>query len=216
MASITHDWTVADLLDQFGAIPVSRIRLDPAPGTATEQHVVDIESREDRLYELIDGVLLEKTIGFYESYLAGLLIQFLGAFAREHDLGIVAGADGTLKILPEQVRIPDVSFVSWDRLPNRQLPAEPIPQLAPDLIVEVISKSNTRKEMDRKLREYFQVDVRLVWYVYPDSCSVSVYTGPDKLTELTDDAILDGGDVLPGFALPLAQLFAKPQQTDPN
>ena len=210
MASATPDWTVADLLNQFGAIPVSRIRLDPAPGTATEQDV-DLEAREDRLYELIDGVLLEKAIGYYEAYLATLLSTYLTNFATEKDLGIVAGADGTLRLLPEQVRIPDVSFVSWDQLPGRAIPTEPIPLLAPDLAVEVISKGNTVQEMDRKVQEYFQAGVRLVWYVYPASRSVRVYSGPSEVTGLSVDDVLDGGEVLCGFQLPLAELFAKPK-----
>ena len=205
-------WTVADLLEQFGPIPASRIRHDPPPGTATEKDVIEIEAREDRMYELIDGVLVEKVMGFYESYLAALIVRLLGNFSDEHDLGIVAGADGTLKLFPDQIRIPDVSFVCWERLPDRQLPTEAIPQLAPDLAVEVISEGNTPEEMDRKLREYFQAGVRLVWYVYPKRRSVRVYSRPDDTTELSGDSNLDGGDVLAGFQLPLRQLFAPPQQ----
>jgi len=135
----------------------------------------------------------------------------IGSFADERDLGIVAGADGTLRLFPQQVRIPDVSFVCWERLPDRRLPSEPIPHLAPDLAVEVISEGNTREEMERKLREYFQAGVRLVWYVYPKNRAVRVYTDLDNMTELTDDANLDGGEVLPGFQLPLVQLFASPR-----
>jgi len=108
--------------------------------------VTEIAAREDRLYELFDRVLVEKVMGFYESYLAALLLQFLGAFVRERDLGIVAGADGIVKLLPDQIRIPDVSYVSWRRLGGRELPAEPIPQLTPDLVVEVVRKGNTSQE----------------------------------------------------------------------
>ena len=91
MASATPDWTVADLLNQFGAIPISRIRLDPAPGAATEQDVVDLEAREDRLYELIDGVLLEKVLGYFEAYLACLLSTHLTNFARPVIWGSLRG-----------------------------------------------------------------------------------------------------------------------------
>ncbi len=214
MSSVTTSvLTLADLLDQFGPIPASRIRHDPPPGAATEQDVIEIEAREDRLYELIDGVLLEKTMGYYESFLAAQLIRFLAAFSEQHDLGIVAGADGTIKLFPEQVRIPDVSFVGWEQLPGRRLPAAPIPQLIPDLAVEIISEGNTRREMERKLRDYFQAGVRLVWYVYPATRSIRVFTSPESSTELTGDAVLDGGDVLPGFQLSLAKLFAVPQES---
>ena len=72
---------------------------------------------------------------------------------------------------------PDVAFFSLDRLPGGGVPDDPIPLLVPDLAVEVISKSNTRKEMDDKLREYFEKGVRLVWYVRPRRRVVNVYRG---------------------------------------
>jgi hypothetical protein len=67
---LTADWTVADLLNRFGPILLRRVRQDPAPGSATEQDVIDIHDKEKRLYELVDGVLVEKTMGIQESYLA--------------------------------------------------------------------------------------------------------------------------------------------------
>ena len=152
--SVSTSWTVADLLTQLGSIPAHRVRLPPLPGTATKQDVIEIEARENRLCELVDGVLVEKPRGYYESRLAALILHFLEDFLEEHDLGMVLGADGTLEILPHLVRIPDVSFISWDRVPSRdELPAEPIPNLVPDLAVEVLSESNTPEEMKRKLRE---------------------------------------------------------------
>jgi len=93
-------WTAADLLDHFGPIPLHRIRHDPAPGAATEDDVVEIHLREDRLYELVDGVLVEKTAGTYESYLAVSLIEVLAAFVRKHRLGIVLGPDGMMRLSP--------------------------------------------------------------------------------------------------------------------
>lgn len=210
MASTPTSWTVADISDQFGPIPVGRIRTVPKPGFATEQDVVDIETHEDLLFELYDGVLVEKVMGFYESFLAGLLVQYLNEFSQQHDLGIVVGADGMLKLLPGEVRIPDVSFISWDQIPDRRIPREPIPALAPTIAVEVISKGNTQKEMERKLGEYFAAGTRLVWYVYPDSRSVSVFTSPTTRVVLDENQTLDGGDVLPGFELPLSRLFQAP------
>ena len=109
------------------------------------------------------------------------------------------------------MRIPDVSFVSWDRLPGRTFPREEIWKLAPDLAVEVISRSNTRQEMARKLADYFSAGVRLVWYVYPAASEVEVYESPDKHVTLSIQDTLDGGEVLPGFRLPLSTLFAQPQ-----
>jgi Uma2 family endonuclease len=199
--------SIADLLEELGDIPASRVRLYPYPGTATEKDVIEIEARENRLYELVEGVLVEKAMGYRESLLAALLIHFLTEFALRHDLGIVAGADGTIQLAFKLVRIPDVAFVSWARLPNGEIPAEPIPALAPDLAIEVLSEGNTKREMERKLREYFAAGVRLVWYVEPKARAVRVYTAPDQETRLDESQTLDGGAVLPGFALPLGPFF---------
>jgi Uma2 family endonuclease len=103
-----------------------------------------------------------------------------------------------------------VAFVSWERIADGQFPEKPIPDLVPDLTVEVISRSNTRKEMDEKLEEYFEKGVRLVWLVRPRTRVVDVYTAADKFTRLTASATLDGGVVLPGFSIVVGDLFRKP------
>jgi Uma2 family endonuclease len=207
--ALPTSWTIADLLEHFGQIPPERIRLHPAPGTATEQDVSDLQAREDRLYELVDGVLVEKPMGIRESCLAGLIIRLLGNFVDNYDLGLVTAPDGTLRLAPGLVRIPDVAFISWARLPRRQYPDEPIPDLAPDLAIEVLSPGNTEKEMARKVKDYFFAGTRLVWLVDPDKRTVLVYTAPDQWTRFSERQTLDGGAVLPGFRLPLAQLFAR-------
>lgn len=202
-------WTLADLFERFGAMPAYRIRNIPPPGMATEEDVIAVQVHQDRLCELIDGVLVEKTVGYYEARLAAVLVYFLEGYAHKRDLGICLGADGTVRLFPGQVRIPDASFFAWDRFPNRELPAEPIPDLAPDLAVEVLSEGNTKKEIDRKLREYFQAGTRLVWYVDPKARTVRVYTSPRRSRLVTEDQALDGGTVLPGFKLPLKKPFAQ-------
>ena len=204
-------WTAADLAERWGPIPLHRIRHLPEPGTATEEDVIEIHNREDRLYELIDGVLVEKTVGAYESYLAVLLTHLMLGFVRPQRLGIVLGADGMMRLAPGLIRIPEVSFISFDRLPNRKVPRTPVADLAPDLAVEVISPSNTRKEMDEKLHDYFHSGVRLVWYVYPAPREVHVYTAPDHCMIIRETETLDGGAVLPGFQLALEELFAEPE-----
>jgi len=197
-----------DLLVRFADYPPERIRLTPAPGTATKQDVLDIDRTEGKLCELIDGVLVEKAVGFKEAFLATRLSTLLNVFAEQHDLGIVLGADGTVELFPGQVRIPDVSFYSWAKLPGRRIPDDPIPELAPDLAVEVLSRTNTRGEMFAKRKDYFFAGVRLAWFVDPRARTVEVYTSPDLATTLTDADALTGGDVLPGFSLPVAQVFA--------
>ncbi len=198
------------MLQRFGPLPVSRLRYDPPPGTATEEGVIALERQDNRLFELVDGVLLEKTRGFYESFLAMRLVQLLLNFVSQKALGIVTGPDGIVRLAPGLVRIPDVSFVSWDRLPGRRVPRQPIPTLAPDLAVEVLSEGNTSREMAHKLHDYFTAGVRLVWYVDPALQEVQVYTSPEQRTVLTPADTLQGGEVFPGFRLPVEQIFAEP------
>lgn len=174
-ATATSRQTLADLLEELGSIPPSRVRRYPPPGLATER---DVNARPDgvkRLCELIDGTLVEKPMGFVEARMASLIIHFIECFLESHDLGIVVGPDGTVRIAPGLVRVPDVSFISWQNFPDRRLPTEAVPDLVPDLAVEVLSESNTRQEMDRKLREYFAARVRLVWIVDPRTRSASVF-----------------------------------------
>jgi Uma2 family endonuclease len=142
--------------------------------------------------------------------LGGQILRKIGNFAEEHDLGIPSGEAGTVRLLKGLVRIPDVAFFCWDKLPGRLLPSKPIPDLAPDLAVEVLSAGNTPQEMQRKLREYFLAGVRLVWMIDPAKRQAKVYTTPDAPDATLDESqTLDGGDVLPGFLLPLAELFAR-------
>src|ERR1043165_345196 len=171
--------TAAELVRRLGNIPLERICFTPPPGTATERDLLAAMRRSDRLYELVDGTLVEKAMGLSESMIAGRVIQKINNFADEHDLGIAAGEAGTVRLLKGLVRIPDVSFFCWDKLPGRILPFEPIPDLFPDLAVEVLSENNTPEEMDRKLREYFLAGVRLVWMIDPRKRTAEVYTAPD-------------------------------------
>jgi Uma2 family endonuclease len=206
-AGLPSDSSLADLQQHLGDIPLERIRLSPPPGYATEEDVLRIEANEDRLYELEGGVLVEKPMGWYESIIAAQIILEIGIYLRTHDLGHVLGADGSLKILPGIVKIPDVSFISWERFPKQRLERRPIPTLVPDLAIEVLSQTNTPAEMESKLQRYFEASVRLVWYVDPETRSATSYRGPTEPETVPADGELTGADVLPDFRLSLASLF---------
>lgn len=203
--------TVDDLLHRLEGIPASRIRLQPPPGTATEQDVLEVHRRENRLCELVEGVLVEKVMGYYESRLAAVLIHFIESFLDDHPLGIVAAPDGMMRIAAGMVRIPDVSFVCWERLPGHEVPRTPIPNLVPDLAVEVLSEGNTPEEMARKRREYFSAGTRLAWFVDPDTRTIEVYTAPESGTVMSEVDTVTGGEVLAGFAMRVGDLFARAQ-----
>lgn len=202
-------WTAADLVAHLGGIPLERIRMFPPPGQATPDDVEAIQAHEDRLCELIDGILVEKTMGWLESRLAIEIAVMLSEFLKTQDLGVVTGADGTIRLYGNQVRIPDVSFFLWQRFPNRKLPRESSPLLPPDLAIEVLSKSNTNREMDRKLKEYFAAGAQLVWYIDPADRSAKAFTAPDQFEVLRGSQLLTGGNVLPGFAVSIDELFAR-------
>lgn len=198
---------LADLLQEFGHFPPHRIWLQPTPGTATEDDVLAAASQNKRLCELIDGVLVEKTMGVRESWVAGKLLRRIGSYADAQALGEVLPPDGPFRVAPTQVRLPDVSFFSRARLRGGFFPAGAITDIVPDLAIEVLSENNTRREMERKLREYFFAGVRLVWYVDPELRVADVYTAPDQSRRLGEADVLDGGDVLPGLRIPVAEIM---------
>jgi Uma2 family endonuclease len=168
--------TLADLMDRLGNVPLERIRLHPFPGTATVADVARLCDRNPKcLCELVDGVLVEKVVRHQESRLAIRLAQALQNYLDTNDLGIVSGSDGPHQILPDQVRFPDVAFIAYDRIPEQADPATKVPNWIPNLAVEILSAGNTRAEMSRKLRDYFDSGVELVWYVDPSDRTVRVY-----------------------------------------
>jgi Uma2 family endonuclease len=206
--AVAQEVTLADVLRQLGGISPRRIRFRPAPGTATENDVIRIRDRERRLFELVDGVLVEKVMGYWESVLAIELGRLLGNFVEPRKLGTIAGEAGMLRLPPGLVRIPDLSFISRARLAHHRRARAPILPLAPDLAIEVQGEGNTTREMARKVRDYFSSGCRLVWVVDPRDRTVAVYTSTARPVFLTAKETLTGGDVLPGFRLPLRNLFS--------
>ena len=201
--------TLADKLARLGDIPPDRVRLTPPPGTATEADLLAASASDNTIYELVDGTLVEKAVGYAESCLTGAIGSFLRAFVVPRRLGKVSGPDGMLRLFPGLVRAPDVAFVSWDRFPNRRMTRAAIPGLVPDLAVEVLSRSNTPAEMKRKRGEYARAGVRLIWIVDPVARAVHVFAPRRKPVVVWAGDTLDGGKVLRGFALPLDELFAE-------
>jgi Uma2 family endonuclease len=162
-------------------------------------------------YELFEGELrqMPPTSGEHsriELYVAFWLMQFV----YRHRLGRVYGSDAgfRLKRSPDTVLCPDTSFVRNERIPQDD--RQGIMELAPDLAVEVVSPSNTINEMDDKVAAYLESGTALVWVVRPGRRQVTVYT-PDSPTRIfSEHDVLNGGDVLPGFSLPVVDVFRDP------
>src|SRR5271166_4323332 len=194
---------VAQLLRRLGNIPAHRVRLQPPPGTATEKDLVrNNESRfKTAICELVEGTLVEKPMGWDESEIAGLIIYAIVSFTRPRKLGKVLAPDGMQRLVPGLVRVPDVSFFARGKLTRTKHGAEPIAPLVGDLVVEVVSRSNTKPEIARKATEYFAAGTRLMWVVEPKTRTVRVYKSPSDSVVLGLDEVLDGADVLSGFRL---------------
>jgi Uma2 family endonuclease len=201
------EWTAVDLAERFGDIPLSRIVFDPPPGTATPEDVTRLDDHHDILCELVDRTLVRKTVGVIESLLAIRLSTLLNAFVLEKKLGIVLGADGMLKFQPGLVRIPDVCYASWSRVKGHDLHRAAFGLFVPELVIELLSKSNTRQEMARKLEEYFEAGVKLVWYIDPRKESIRVYESVESFRDLGKGDTLDAGDIIPGFTLEVGEYF---------
>ena len=118
---------------------------------------------------------------------------FLRDFVKQHDLGITLADGGKSELFPGRVLTPDAAFCSWDKFPNRQRPRQPIPELVPDLAIEVLSPLNCPGEMFAKLKDYFFAEVKLVWYIDPRKSTVEVSTSVQDVTTLTINDTLDGG-----------------------
>ena len=202
--------TLADLLEWLGGIPPERVWMHPFPGTATEEDLIAIlDGPNKRICELVDGVLVEKPMGFKEGLLGSVIGHLIWAFLDRHNLGVAAGADGPVRLRLGLVRVPDVCFVSWKRIGGDEVPDGPISAIIPELAIEVLSKGNTPCEIALKLQEYFRAGVLVVWVINPKTQTAEVYTSPTRKRQIGKDGALDGGAILPGFKLSLKDLFAR-------
>jgi Uma2 family endonuclease len=174
--------------------------------TVEEFATMPLEGR----WELIDGEPVHMPASADESSSIGAtIIGFLAPFVRSRGLGRVYGADGGFVLFPDRatVRVPDVAFVRAERVPQGQA-RKSFPRLAPDLVVEVLSPSDSTSEVVAKMAMYQEAGVLLIWLVDPDKMTVTVIAAGSTATVLGRDDNLEGGEVLPGFSVPVAELFA--------
>ena len=205
--------TLADLVHRLGDVPLSRIRLHPAPGTATED---DAALATKPTCELIDGVLVELAMGFFESRVGMVLLFFIEKWLESNPIGFTNGEGALTRLELGNVRVPDVSFIRWERTTDHRVARDPISGVVPNLAVEVLSRSNTHREIERKRQEYFDAGVELVWIVEPELMTVEVWSSAKECRILDRNDTLDGGTVLPGFQLPIQSWFDRAQGTAPT
>ena len=160
-------------------------------------------------YELIEGVRRRMPPGGLEHGGIGAeFVRRLGNFVRERDLGLVVNAESAFLFErgPDVARVPDAAFVRADRLPPREEWWR-VSRVVPDLAVEVVSPNDRPQEIAEKVDLYLTHGVPLVWVAYPRSRQVVVHRPGQEPLILGEGDTLDGGDVLPGFQLPVAELF---------
>ena len=164
---------------------------------------------DGKRYELIEGVLNERALaeavhGLTAMEAGVLLYQFV--YPRGLGAVFAPGTGFVLSTDPDTVRAPDAAFVAAERLPTGDLPAGHL-RLAPDLVVEVVSPSDTASELQSKVCTWLDAGCRLVWVVHPATRSVTVYRSREDVRVLGEGDALDGGPVFEGFSAGVRELF---------
>jgi len=160
-------------------------------------------------YEIVNGELIDMgNSGALHGYVCSLLLAELSGYIVPKKLGVILDSSTAFKMKNGNRRSPDIGFFAKERLQGMtQLPAGFL-EGAPDLAVEVLSPGNTVEEIDGKIADYFDNGTRLAWVINPSQHYILVYRSaqePDRLLKSVD--FLDGEEVIPGFNLPVANLF---------
>ncbi|MBW3598517.1 MAG: Uma2 family endonuclease [Planctomycetes bacterium] len=189
------------------------------PQSETESHFTpeDLLALPDAVrYELVDGQLVERKMGFQSSVVGGRLFRHLDTYCDQNSLGWVAPADAGYQCFPDapnKVRKPDVSFIAASRLPFDQAPSGHC-RIAPDFAAEVISPNEIFDEAIQKVGEYLDAVVRLVWIIDPPSRTVLIFRPDGGGTIVRGAGELSGEDVIPGFRCSLHELLRPPHGTE--
>lgn len=175
----------------------------------TAEELWELPETPGKRFELVKGELVEVPgAGLEHAELVRLLLRLLDPFVSGRGLGDVYG-DGlayTIARSPDVVRVPDVSFIARGRIPKDA--GRGFVPFAPDLAVEIVSPSDRAEDVYGKVRGYLEAGVRMVWVVWPAYRAITVHTVSGEVRELSSEDTLDGGDVLPGFQIPVSELFS--------
>ncbi len=160
-------------------------------------------------YELVDGILVELNVSALSSWVGGQLFRRVDVFSSEKDLGLAWPAESGLLCFPRSpntVRKPDTYFVRKHRLPA-DWQSQGFLRVVPDLIGEVVSPGDLAYEVEERITEFLEAGVKLIWIVDPQNRTARVHRADGTSAWLKEDGVLDGEDLLPGFRLPLKELF---------
>ncbi len=181
-----------------------------SPSLLASEHENVLAVQDEPLYEIVNGQRVAlQPMSTYATWLASCLHGRLGLYTEDNGLGAsVAAMLFVLDAEHDLRRRPDVAFVSTARWPlDRALPMTGDWDVVPDLAVEVISPNDVFKDVLAKVREYFHYGVQVVWVIAPEEQQAYVYDSPVQVRILTGQDELTGGEVVPGFRMPLVHLF---------
>lgn len=175
----------------------------------TAELLWDMPEVPGKRLELVNGAVVEMTgSGALQSLMATSLLRFLYRFVDDHDLGLVYpdGLGYVLRQDPDSVRIPDISFIAWDQVPEGEI-RDWFWEGAPTLAVEVVSPHDRAVDVNERVHDYLNAGSVHVWVLWPRQRSVSVYLTNGESRELGSDALLEAADILPGFSVCVSDLF---------
>jgi Uma2 family endonuclease len=170
----------------------------------------DLQALPDNgyIHELVDGELvMSPKNNFEHGIICTRLLSAMETHSRTHRLGVVLASSTGFWMHNRNCRAPDISFIARARLAGFKPSTRKFFQGAPDLAVEILAPSNTRREIDERLKDFFASGTRLAWIIDPEEKCVEVCRSPEDRALVGPDGFLDGTQLLPGFRHPIADLF---------
>lgn len=180
----------------------------------TAEELWEMPEAPGKRFELVDGEVIEVSpAGDLHMAIVEIVYKRLDRFVEQHNLGLVRfdGLGYVIKRGPDQVRVPDVSFVAWEGVPEGE-PSEWFWEGPPTLAVEVVSQDDLALDFRDRVYDYLEAGTQQVWVLWPRRRRISVFSPNADTRELGPDAVLDGGSLLPGFSVRVGELFEVPRR----
>ena len=190
------------------AIATTAIAQPKKPKLLTAEDLLRLDSKGVK-GELIRGEFRETmSVGVEHGQIVIKLGFLVGSVVIPNRLGRLIGSDAgvILERDPDTVREPDIAFISAARMPLEE-EEHGYSEIVPDLVVEIASPSDSRREVNDKARMWHSYGVPLVWAAYPETRTIDVHRADGSIATLYEDDILDGGEILPGFAVAVSDIF---------
>lgn len=162
--------------------------------------------KDGRKYELVDGEIVVSPAGMRHSEIGVNIARIIANYLDDHPIGKVYSADVGIVLPNGNIRSPDVTFVKLDKLPDGQSP-DTFGYLVPDFAVEVLSPSDSMRQVGQKIGEYLEVGVELVWLADPSTRSVTAYRSLTAIRHYSSPENIDAEPLLPGFSAPVERFF---------